>query len=224
MKKNCEHCGNSYESKDVRQMYCTDSCKTKAYNKRKTVTKDLPPSMKMEKGKVKPNNLNPAYQKGKSAIDSLIWSNRFDEIESNNLNERIAKVTQTKKHKPYWQAGYGILGAFGGVILANLIVKPFLKEKTIETKQEDEAGNTTVTTQRIGLAVWQIVALFVVIGAGVALWWFEATLTKGEALIPTQQKEIDELQSKIIGRTLSIETANKSLELIPKFNLPDKGV
>ena len=67
-------------------------------------------------------------------------------------------------------------------------------------------------------------ALFVVIGAGVALWWFEVTFKKEETLIPTHQKEIDELQSKITARNLSIQAAEKSLELIPKFNIPELKV
>ena len=99
-----------------------------------------------------------------------------------------------------------------------------MKEKTIEIRQEDEAGNMTIATRRIGLAVWQIVALFVVVGAGVALWWFDRHLTKEEAQIPNHEQDIRKLEAQIERCTLSIETANKGLELIPKFNIPEPKV
>lgn len=36
--KNCQHCGNHYTAKNSRSKYCKDSCRVKAYHKRKGIT------------------------------------------------------------------------------------------------------------------------------------------------------------------------------------------
>ncbi len=221
MKKNCDNCGLPYESKDSRKQYCTDSCKTKAYNKRKAMQNALPVSMVMEKGIVKRNNLNPVYEKAKSKINGLHFTKWVKQTHSDKLSSRILKTKNIQKHKPYWQAACGLLGAFGGLVVGHLIVKPFMREKTIETKMTDEHGNTTKTARRVGLAVWQITMLFLLLGAGVALWLFDRHLTKEETQIPNHEQEIRKLDSEMEQCDLSIEIATKGLELTPKFNLPE---
>jgi hypothetical protein len=116
------------------------------------------------------------------------------------------------------------LGAFGGLVLAQWVAKPFMKEKTIETKHKDDDGNTTTSTRRVGMAVWQIVTLFVLIGAGVALWWFERNLDKEEAQIPTHWQKIDNIKHESAERDIAIKAAEKGLELIPQFNLPEAQI
>lgn len=119
MKKHCKNCNEEFDSQNDRQIYCSDSCKTQAYNKRKEADAENNDKMtisvtlkkeELESLDATANQLGielNAYVKTKVMFDdnSQVEINRLEgvidemEVEINNLKLMLSLKDKSAKEK-----------------------------------------------------------------------------------------------------------------------------
>lgn len=215
--KKCQHCGEEYESNDPRSLYCSKSCKTKSYQARQAIKAKIPSNMKLVGKRIKPNNLNPDYEKIQRKI---YFDNQAVDSDERKIHVINSASNETKKklaEKPKWLAIYGLAGGLAGTLGALVFVKPFIADKKVVGVYLNKEGKQVRQYEPKNIKGWHVVLMLGVLGIVGGALWFSQKLDREVAAIPANEAQIKALKEGIKKRLAQIKCDQASLEILPKY-------
>ena len=204
MEKNCKNCDKVYESTDKRTMYCSDSCKTAAYNGRVKEKERLVVLEEQKKVFEESLKINPLYDEKNREILKMESNLSFANLSFRSTNNNIGKAESREENLGKWRTALALCGAMGGAIFAVIFIRPFFNMNV--TKKEKK-----------GVQFWQLLGIIITVGAALALSMFDTEQKKLTEALPENKKMLSRYKAEIESWRMKIKIAKEAIQRIPKI-------